>query len=272
MAAEHTATTRSLTVLLDAHASERDEPPPAPGPPGEDAAGPPRRPAPPRAPGRHRQPHLTARDRRPVPAADTLEEAVRLVRAGSSAVLVVTRRPAAGAWRSLVPVDARDALTCATVPDLARRLLRSRGLPVDADAGRSASAWERAWRRVGAGATTADPWLGSRHWHDEVLQVVKGGAVTRIEDLAALGHDDAHARRLWDLYVAYSEELAAVFVHDEADLVVMAADEVAAHPPARPWFTAVLLDRGTGLCAAAERLVHALVGPAPCAVPYPRPD
>lgn len=248
MATETTAMPRSQTDPLDVPADA------VPLPVAHAARPTPR--ARPRDPGRS-----AARDRRPVPATESLDQAVSLVRAGMAPVLVVTRRPPARAWRSLVDAEVRESLTCSTAADLARRVLLERGAHIDVDAGRAASAWERAWRRIGDGSHVVDPWRGSRQWHDEVMHLVKGGAVTRIEDLAGIVADRAHVTRLWDLYVAYSEELAAAFVHDEADLIVMAADELATRPVDRPWFAAVVVDRSCPVCQASDRLVHALVAP-----------
>ncbi len=144
----------------------------------------------------------------------------------------------------------------------AARLLLERGQHFSIDA--QGTAFARAWAE--AGQPLAALGLDRAYWRDEISAVIKGRALTRVEeylDLVRVGRRTplrAEQRRLvWTLYEAYEAELRRLGGCDWDDLLIRALDVVRADPTACT-YTAVIVDEVQDLTCVGLRLLHALVG------------
>lgn len=145
-------------------------------------------------------------------------------------------------------------------------LLGRRGTRCRLDPGACDTAFWLTWSRVGRhgplGAVSVEP----RYWREEVDHVVKGRGITDFEVYAAL---ERVGRRtplrleqraaVWDLYVAYDQQLRERGVHDFTDVLALARDELLAHP-LEPPYTSVVVDEVQDLTMVGVQLLHALVG------------
>jgi hypothetical protein len=143
---------------------------------------------------------------------------------------------------------------CMDVHDLARSVLRRREIDPHVDVDAAQDAWDAAWSRVGVHSVLSGLDLPER-WRAEVAGAIKGRGVTRACEYQA--HPAAVTEQVWDLYVAYSEELTIRFTHDLDDLVAMALDELAISP-ARLRYASVVIDPASGLTPVMLRLLRAV--------------
>ncbi|MDR3069080.1 MAG: hypothetical protein LBU50_06215 [Cellulomonas sp.] len=144
--------------------------------------------------------------------------------------------------------------TCEDIFALARRVLDERQIEVCIDQPLVDAAWEAAWERVGQHTRLQDLGDGAR-WRAEILGAIKGRGLVRFSQYDESGPRLASA--VWDLYVAYSEELTVRFAHDRADLIAIALDELTVNP-SRSRFSVVVLDPTLPLSPTMVRLLRAL--------------
>ncbi|MBO1031394.1 UvrD-helicase domain-containing protein [Tessaracoccus sp. SD287] len=148
----------------------------------------------------------------------------------------------------------------------ARRILQERGIGVEVDPKGSDDAFTQAWHQVGAPSPLADLGLGERYWDEEIQYVLKGRGVTRFEDYAEMARTgrrqrlSVNSRRIvWDLYQAYDENLRSRGIHDYADLILLAEQDLV-REPMKGRYSAVIVDEAQDLSLAMIRLLHSLVG------------
>lgn len=144
--------------------------------------------------------------------------------------------------------------TCEDIFALAQGVLDERQIDVCIDQPLVDAAWTAAWQRVGR--CTALHGLGeAARWRAEILGAIKGRGLVRFSQYADSAPRLASA--VWDLYVAYSEELSVRFAHDRSDLIAIALDELTVNP-SRSRFSVVVLDPTLPLSPTMVRLLRAL--------------
>ena len=174
-----------------------------------------------------------------------------------------TDAPDVVARRLLVRAPALAArATCEDIVTLARRVLAERKIEVCTDQDLVDAAWVTAWERVGQHTLLrglGDP----ARWRAEIAGTIKGRDLVRFSqyrDSVLSQYRDNTSRlapAVWDLYVAYTEELTRRFAHDQADLVAIALDELTV-TPSRNRFSVVVLDPTLPLTPTMVRLLRAL--------------
>jgi hypothetical protein len=177
--------------------------------------------------------------------------------------------------------DVHRALFARLAPDLAGRvefrglhswaaqLLRSRGGRVRiADRG-GRTLFDRAWVDVGARSPLAALALPEEYWWDEVQHVIKGRALTTVDQYLALTRVGRRTplrgeqrAAVWALHEAYQARLAAAGQSDYPDLLAHGLAALRAQPLPNP-YTAVIVDEVQDLTCVGLQLLHALVGDAP---------
>lgn len=205
-----------------------------------------------------------------------LHRAAYLARNRPGRVLVATftrtQPPVLAEMLGRLAPDVVDRIDVVHVNGVARQVLDEAAVPFATGVRPVASAWAAAWSRAGAG-TVLDTLPVSPedqgYWHDEVTAVIKGRGLTRFEQYALLprlgrlrplGPDERRA--VWDVYVAYQEELVARDVGDWADLVALAG----VHVPQTSYahrYSGVVVDDAQHLSCAALGMLHAMVGDRP---------
>ncbi len=144
--------------------------------------------------------------------------------------------------------------TCVDIFALAQGVLDDRQIDICTDQPLVEAAWTAAWDRVGKHTVLRGLGAAAR-WRAEILGAIKGRGLIRYSQYADSAPRTATA--VWDLYVAYSEELAVRFAHDRADLVAIALDELTVNPT-RSRFSVVVLDPTLPLSPTMVRLLRAL--------------
>lgn len=171
------------------------------------------------------------------------------------------------AYRRMSPHTA-DRVEFASLHAWAARLLRGRGLPHQVETQRCANAFSLAfarWEQRESMSVTA-PYS---YWKEEVDNVLRGRALTNLDDYLALnragrstrlGH--LQRRAVWCLAQHYESLLSARGLLDWNDLLRLARDEVRRCPP-EPEYDAVVLDEAQDMPLLAGQLLQALVGNRP---------
>ncbi len=144
--------------------------------------------------------------------------------------------------------------TCQDIFTLAQQVLDERQIEVCIDQPLVEAAWAAAWERVGQHTVLRGLGQAAR-WRAEILGAIKGRGLVRFSQYADSAPRLAPA--VWDLYVAYSEELTVRFAHDRADLIAIALDELTVNP-SRNRFSVVVLDPTLPLSPTMVRLLRAL--------------
>jgi len=147
-----------------------------------------------------------------------------------------------------------DRATCKDVVALARLVLDEHKIEVCTDRHLVDAAWSAAWERVGR-HTPLWSLDDDTRWRAEIAGAIKGRGLVRFSQYQDCA--DHLAPAVWDLYVAYCEELAMRFVHDEADLIAIALDELTVNPP-RNRYSVVVLDPTLPLTPTMVRMLRAL--------------
>src|SRR5690606_9626441 len=156
-----------------------------------------------------------------------------------------------------------DRVEFVGVHSLAKRILDERGVMVRLD-GRKAT--EMYYATCVVPAPRLSPIEPERdYWKEEVESVIKGRGFTRFEQYAdcarvgrrrALGVDQRRA--VWELFVDYEARLRAARVHDFADLVLLAEQELARKP--LEGYSAVVVDEAQDLSCAMVRMLWSIGG------------
>lgn len=165
--------------------------------------------------------------------------------------------------------EVADRIEFVGVHGFARRFLAERGVEVKLDQDAADAAFGTAWDQVPADSPLKSSSAQSEYWREEVVDVIKGRGITTWEAYAEL---DRHGRRralgvnqrraVWDLYSAYDAELRQRGVHDWADIILRAEQELRRQPLDEPYI-AVIVDEAQDLSCMMIRLLHALVGDEP---------
>lgn len=169
-------------------------------------------------------------------------------------------------YRRLAPATI-ERVEVATLHGFALRLLADRGVACNVDDPGLDAAFVRAWRRVGGLGLGA--WAPPEYWREEILAVVKGRGLERFEEYLgsprpgrAVPLPLPRRRDLWELYVAYDDELARRDLQDWYDVVRLARDSLRKEPLETPYAAVIVDDVGeaplTGL-----QMLHLLVGDRP---------
>jgi hypothetical protein len=169
-------------------------------------------------------------------------------------------------FRRLAP-EVADRVDFIGVHELARALLRTRGIKVKLDAAAATLAWNTTWARHGLPGEVGAIDRDGRYWQEEISAVIKGrglASLTEYENCSRVGRE----RRLtlpqraavWRLYEAYESELRTRDVWDWADVILHAEATVS---PGSSAYRAVVIDEAQDLSAAMIRLLHRLVGDEP---------
>lgn len=155
------------------------------------------------------------------------------------------------------------------VHEFARRVLDERGIDVRVRPAAVDQAFERAWTASGAEAALGGTARQARYWKDELAHVIKGRGLTRFESYAELARAGRpyrlsveQRRSVWALYQAYDADLRSQYVHDYADVILLAEAELRRRPLDRP-YSAVIVDEAQDLTCAMVRMLHGLVGDEP---------
>lgn len=157
----------------------------------------------------------------------------------------------------------------AGVHGFAHRLLQERGVTVHLEPREAEAGFDAAWDAVG----TKGPLSGSRmqktYWQEEIQHVLKGRGVTHFGEYADLARTGRRhrltveqRRGVWELYRAYDAELRRRRVHDFADLILLAEQELARSPLAEQ-YVGVIVDEAQDLSCAMVRMLYGLVGDRP---------
>src|SRR5690606_10505048 len=152
---------------------------------------------------------------------------------------------------------------CVGVPSLATRILGERGVLVRLDGRKATELFNAAWVEAAPRLSPIEP--ERDYWKEEVESVIKGRGFTRFEQYAdcarvgrrrALGVDQRRAA--WDLFVDYEARLRAARVHDFADLVLLAEQELARRPVGGD--RAVVVDEAQARSGAMVRMLWSIGG------------
>ncbi|GMA93059.1 nuclease-related domain-containing DEAD/DEAH box helicase [Homoserinibacter gongjuensis] len=159
--------------------------------------------------------------------------------------------------------EVADRVEFVGVHALAKRILDERGVMVRLDGRKATELFNAAWVAAAPRLSPIEP--ERDYWKEEVESVIKGRGFTRFEQYAdcarvgrrrALGVDQRRA--VWDLFVDYEARLRAARVHDFADLVLLAEQELARKP--LEGYSAVVVDEAQDLSCAMVRMLWSIGG------------
>jgi superfamily I DNA/RNA helicase len=159
--------------------------------------------------------------------------------------------------------EVADRVEFVGVHSLAKRILDERGVMVRLDGRKATELFNAAWRDAAPRLSPIEP--ERDYWKEEVDSVIKGRGFTRFEQYAdcarvgrrrKLGIDQRRA--VWELFVDYEARLRAARVHDFADLVLLAEQELARKP--LEGYSAVVVDEAQDLSCAMVRMLWSIGG------------
>ncbi|HTN59759.1 MAG TPA: 3'-5' exonuclease [Protaetiibacter sp.] len=162
--------------------------------------------------------------------------------------------------------EVADRVEFVGVHSLAKRILDERGVMVRLDGRKATELFNAAWVEAASRLSPIEP--ERDYWKEEVESVIKGRGFTRFEQYAdcarvgrrrPLGIDQRRAA--WDLFVDYETRLRAARVHDFADLVLLAEQELACKP--LEGYSAVVVDEAQDLSCAMVRMLWSIGGDGP---------
>jgi hypothetical protein len=170
-------------------------------------------------------------------------------------------------YQRLAP-DTVECVDFVNVHRFALDLLSDRGIRTRVDLSGANRAYAAAWAQVGkpgALKQVPQPWT---YWQEEIDYVIKGRGLTSFEAYATLDRVGRRypltveqRRAVWELYVAYQQQLQERGIHDLGDVMMLAKQQVSLYPP-EPRYTSVIVDEVQDLSCVAVRMLHALVGDA----------
>jgi len=169
-------------------------------------------------------------------------------------------------YRRLAPATI-ERVEVATLHGFALRLLADRGVACNVDDPGLDAAFVRAWRRLGGRGLGA--WAPPEYWREEILSVIKAKGLDRFEDYLGSPRPGRAVplplpRRLdlWELYLAYGDELARRDLQDLYDVVRLARDSLR-EQPLEPGYAAVVVDDVGEAPLTGLQMLHLLVGDRP---------
>jgi hypothetical protein len=164
--------------------------------------------------------------------------------------------------------EVSDRVQFVGVHAFAKRLLAERGIWVDVNAISAKFAFSTVWRQHGFNGPLHDIDRNQRYWQDEISSVIKGRGLRSFDDYANLTRTGRkrplnldQRRSVWELYVAYQEELRSRGICDFDDVILRAEASLREYPLGR--YGAVVIDEAQDLTCAMIRMLHLLVGDAP---------
>lgn len=138
--------------------------------------------------------------------------------------------------RRLSPTGA-DNIDFIGVHRLAHRVLEATGRSVKLSPPEAAAAFNQAWRQTEAAKLLGQIDERSAYWREEIDHVIKGRGLTDFTDYQELSRVGRKTRLgatergyVWDLFVAYQNNLEARRVHDFNDLLIEARQAVSDFP------------------------------------------
>ena len=168
----------------------------------------------------------------------------------------------ASQYRRLSPTTT-GRVEFATFHGFALRVLAGSGIACNVDPFGLDAAFRRAWDRLGGSGLGA--WAPPGYWRDEIGTVIKGRGIERFDQYLQAQRpgrtvplSSARRRGVWQLHLAYTDELARRDLQDWYDVVRLARDCVRERPPAPP-YRAVIADEIGELPVTGLQLLHALV-------------
>jgi superfamily I DNA/RNA helicase len=174
-------------------------------------------------------------------------------------------------FADLAPRQA-DRVRFADLHQWATEFLAARGTPLRVRPDLVARAFLAAWFEVGTRGPLAALEPNPSYWRTEIDRVIKGRGVTGPDEYAGLSRagrrvplDRAQRDRVWLLYRAYQQALAAGGLVDRNDVLAAALDELRRRPLAPP-YAAVVVDEVQDVPLLALRLAERLAGPGPNAL------
>lgn len=196
-----------------------------------------------------------------------LHRAAYLARSRPGKVLVTTFvRSFPRVLRSLterMAPDVVDRMEFVHVHGLAKRILDERGVAHNLQGRKASELFNAAWLQAAPRLSSIEPQRD--YWKEEVESVIKGRGFTRFEQYAdcarvgrrrPLGIDQRRA--VWELFVDYESRLRAARIHDYADRILLAEQELARKP--LKGYSAVVVDEAQDLSCAMVRMLWSIGG------------
>lgn len=172
----------------------------------------------------------------------------------------------ASQYRRLSPTTT-ERVEFATFHGLALRVLAERGIVCNVDPFGLDAAFRRAWDRLGGSGLGA--WAPPEYWREEIGTVIKGRGIDRFDGYLraprpgrAVPLSGTRRRDVWELHLAFAEELARRELSDWYDVVRLARDALRERRPS-PGYRSVIADEIGELPLIGIQLLHALVGDRP---------
>jgi len=145
-------------------------------------------------------------------------------------------------------------------------LLRDRHIEPRCDMGRARTLFNLAWLQVGQRGPLGALGTHPDYWWEEISCVLKGRGLTEFNEYATLRRvgrrtplQAEQRAAVWDLFVAYEQNLGAEGIRDLNDVLQLALDSVRSEPLDPP-YTGVVVDEVQDLNKIGVELLHALVG------------
>ncbi|MHB1928498.1 MAG: DEAD/DEAH box helicase, partial [Acidimicrobiales bacterium] len=152
----------------------------------------------------------------------------------------------------------------ATFLGFALRVLADRGVACNVDPFGLDAAFRRAWDRLGGSGLGA--WAPPEYWREEIGTVIKGRGLERFDQYLRAPRPGrtvpltgTRRRDVWELHLAYTEELGRRDLQDWYDVVRLARDCIRQRPPSPP-YRAVVADEIGDLPLTGLQVLHAVVG------------
>ncbi len=150
----------------------------------------------------------------------------------------------------------------------AKTLLDDRGIPARGSPDDTHRAFDRAYAPWPGRHELETPETSYQYWKEEVHDVIKGRGLATFDEYVDLRRVGRKVRLtqdqrglVWDLVVAYNDELRCNGICDANDILAMALRTVADDQP-QPGYVAVVADEVQDLNLLGVKLLHCLVGDA----------
>lgn len=199
-----------------------------------------------------------------------LHRAAYLARSRPGKVLVTTfvgtLPTVLGSLLKRMAPEVADRVEFIGVHALAKRILDDRGVRHKLNGHKATELFNAAWVRAAPHLSPIEPQRA--YWREEVESVIKGRGFTRFEQYAdcarvgrrrPLGVDQRRA--VWELFTDYEARLRAARIHDYADRILLAEQELARKP--LEGYSAVVVDEAQDLSCAMVRMLWSIGGDGP---------
>lgn len=156
-----------------------------------------------------------------------------------------------------------------TVDSVAKMLLERRGMYRPPRRDLAERQFERAWSKVGVYGPLRRSQQSMDYWREEVTDVIKGRALTSLEEYQGLRRvgrryplSSEQRAAVWELYEAYQGFLAEAGVVDFKDVLIR-AEQAARRETVGSRYDTIIVDEVQDISCVGLRMLHALVGDAP---------